>query len=287
MKASGRGEVMRGLLTIVRITVHEAVRRRILLAALLCGAAFLALYGTGFYFVAREMQHEAAASLLQRRLALNLLVLAGLFAVNFLSVMTAVLLPADALSGEIASGVMQTVASKPVRRSTIVLGKWAAYVLLVGGYLLLLAGGVLAIGRGLGHFTPPAAGAGLALMALECALLVTVVIACGTRFGTITNGVVVLGLHGLAFIGNWVEQIGTFVGNDAARAMGTIASLIMPSESLWQLAASRMQPAVMRELHMSPFSPASVPSPAMIVWAAGYLGIALLLGLRHFRRRAL
>jgi Cu-processing system permease protein len=278
---------MRGLLTIVHLTVHEAVRRRILLAALLCGTAFLALYGTGFYFVGREMQREAVVSLLERRVALNMLVLAGLFAANFLSVMTAVMLPADTLSGEIASGVMQTVASKPLRRSTIVLGKWIAFALLVVGYLLVLAGGVLAISRGLGRFTPPAIGSGLSLMAFECVLLVTLVIACGTRFSTITNGVVVLGLYGFAFIGNWVEQIGALVGNDAARSVGTVASLIMPSESLWQLAASRMQPAIMRELHMTPFSPASVPSPAMVVWAAGYLLVALLLGLRYFRHRAL
>jgi hypothetical protein len=146
---------------------------------------------------------------------------------------------------------------------------------------------VLGIGRVLGRFTPPAAGAGLSLMALECVLLVTVVIACGTRFGTVTNGVIALGLHGLAFIGNWVEQIGAFVDNDAARSVGTVASLIMPSESLWQLAAARMQPAMMRELHMTPFSPASVPSLAMVVWAAGYLLVALLLGLRTFRHRPL
>lgn len=278
---------MNGFLTILRLTVHEASRRRILLAALLGGVAFLALYGTGFYFVGRQMQHQPVVSLLERRMALNLLLLAGLFAVDLLGVMAAVLLPADTLSGEIASGVLQTVASKPVRRSAILLGKWAAFVLLVTAYLLLLAGGVLVIGRSLGGFLPPNAGTGLALMVLEGALLVTMVIACGTRFGTITNGMIVLGLHGLAFVGNWVEQIGTFVGNDAARSVGTIASLIMPSESLWQLAASRMQPAVMRELHMGPFSPASVPSPAMVVWAVGYLLVALLLALHAFRRRPL
>jgi Cu-processing system permease protein len=278
---------MNGFLTILRLTVHEASRRRILLAALLGGVAFLALYGTGFYFVGRQMQHQPVVSLLERRMALNLLLLAGLFAVDLLGVMAAVLLPADTLSGEIASGVLQTVASKPVRRSAILLGKWAAFVLLVTAYLLLLAGGVLVIGRSLGGFLPPNAGTGLALMVLEGALLVTMVIACGTRFGTITNGMIVLGLHGLAFVGNWVEQIGTFVGNDAARSVGTIASLIMPSESLWQLAASRMQPTVMRELHMGPFSPASVPSPAMVVWAVGYLLVALLLALHTFRRRPL
>lgn len=278
---------MRALLTIARFTAHETARRRILLAALLCGAAFLALYATGFHFVAREMRHSATMPPVQQRLALNLLVLAGLYAVNFLLVMTAVLLPAGTLSGEIASGLMQTVASKPVRRSTIVLGKWLAFCGLVVAYLLLLAGGVLAIARALAGFSPPGVAAGLPLMALEGVLLVTLVIACGTRLGTVTNGVVVLGLYGLAFVGNWVEQIGTLLGNHAARAVGTVASLLMPSEALWQMAAAHMQPAVMLELHLTPFSPASVPSPAMAAWAAGYLVVALLLGLRAFRRRPL
>jgi Cu-processing system permease protein len=278
---------VRRLLTIVHLTLHEAMRRRILLAALVCGVAFLVLYGTGFHFVERDLRLNATMPLLQRRLALNLFVLAGLFAVNFLSVMTAVMLPVDTLAGEIASGVMQTLASKPIRRAEILVGKWVAYVILVVGYLVALAGGVLLVARVLGRFTPPNVALGLPLMALECVLLVTLSIAGGTRFSAVTNGVMVLGLHGLAFIGNWVEQIGTLMGNDAARSIGTIASLLMPSEALWQLAASRMQPALMRDLHMTPFSPASVPSPAMVVWAAGYLVVVLLLGLRQFRRRAL
>jgi Cu-processing system permease protein len=278
---------MRRLLTIVRFTLHEAMRRRILLAALACGVAFLALYGTGFHFVERDLRQHATMPLLERRMALAMFVLAGLFAVNFLSVMTAVMLPVDTLAGEIASGVMQTLASKPVRRAEILLGKWGAYVILVVGYLAVMAGGVLLVARVLGRYTPPNVAAGLPLMALECVLLVTLSIAGGTRFSAVTNGVVVLGLHGFAFIGNWVEQIGTLVGNDAARSIGTIASLLMPSESLWQLAASRMQPSLMRELHMTPFSPASVPSPAMVVWAAGYLVVVLLIGLRQFRHRAL
>lgn len=287
MTTSDRGETVRRLLTIVQLTLHEAMRRRVLLAALVCGAAFLVLYATGFHFVERDLRQNAAMPLLQRRLTLNLFVLAGLFAVNFLSVMTAVMLPVDTLSGEITSGVMQTLAAKPVRRAEILLGKWAAYLILVVGYLAVMAGGVLLVARALGRFTPPHVASGLPLMALECALLVTLSIAGGTRFSAVTNGVAVLGLHGLAFIGNWVEQIGTLVGNDAARSIGTVASLLMPSESLWQLAASRMQPALMRELHLTPFSPASVPSPAMVVWAAGYLVVALLLGLRQFQRRSL
>ena len=278
---------MRGFVTIVHLTLHEAVRRRILLAALLCGAAFLILYGVGFHFIERDLQRHGPVSLLQRAMMLNFFVLAGLFAVDFLCVVTAVVLPVDSVSGEIASGVMQTLAAKPIRRADILLGKWAAHLILVLGYLLLLAGGVLAVARVMGRFTPPHVGPGLALMGLECALLVTLSIAGGTRFTTITNAIVVLGLHGLAFIGNWIEQIGAFADNEAARNVGTIASLVMPSESLWQLAASLMQPPVMRDLHVTPFSPASTPSGAMVAWAVAYLLVVLVAGLRWFRRRPL
>ena len=89
----------------------------------------------------------------------------------------------------------------------------------------------------------------------------------------------VFGLYGLAFIGGWMEQIGTFANNTTARYIGIAASLLVPSESLWQLAAHHMQPPIMRDLALTPFSPASVASPAMVAWA-------VLLRRRDARRRA-
>src|SRR5690349_9198191 len=141
--------------------------------------------------------------------------------------MAAVLLPIDTLSGEIGSGVIQTLAVRPIRRREIVLGKWLGYWVVMAGYLALLAGGVLAIAAALAHFTPPRVQIGLPLMLLEGTLLLTLSIAGGARLSTVTNGMLAFGLFGLAFIGNWVEQIGTWAGNDAARQVGTVASLIM------------------------------------------------------------
>jgi len=46
---------VRNVLTIAHLTLHEALRRRILLAALVCAAAFLALFAVGLHFVVREM----------------------------------------------------------------------------------------------------------------------------------------------------------------------------------------------------------------------------------------
>lgn len=278
---------MRSILVIARLTLAEAARRRILVATLLCGLAFLVLFGIGFHFVAKDVAKAGLVNQLQSRAVLVFFTLAGLYATNFLTIMTAVLLPVDTLSGEIASGVMQTIASKPVRRSDIVLGKWLAFCVVIAGYLLLLAGGVLLIVRLRGGVILPNLHIGLPLMLLEAIVLLSLSIAGGTRFSTVTNGVVVFGLYGLAFLGGWMEQIGTFAGNDAARSIGTVASLVMPSESMWQLAAHNMQPPIVRALGVGPFQFAAVPTPAMVWWAAGYVTVVMAFALRRFAKRPL
>src|SRR5580765_4533294 len=278
---------MRNLITIAHLTLHEAVRRRVLTAALIVGTAFLALFGVGMHFMLRELNKSHDLTLIERRVMLNALTLAGLFAASRLIVITAVLLPVDTLSGEIASGVIQTLAAKPVRRSEIVLGKWIGHWLVLLVYFVLIVGGVLAVARALGHFTPPHIERGLPLLMLEATVLLSVAIAGGTRLSTITNGMMAFGLYGFAFIGNWIEQIGTFTDNVTARNVGTLSSLVLPTESLWNLAAYQMQPTIMRELSVTPFSPVSVPSMAMIWWAVGYVVVALFLGLRAFRHRPL
>jgi len=278
---------LRDVWTIAHLTLHEAMRRRILLAASICGAAFLTLFGIGLHFGIADLDKESGMHVVQRAVVLNMMTLAGLFATNFLMVMTAVLLPVDTLSGEIGSGVLQTVASKPVRRSDIVLGKWLGHVIVLAAYFVMLAGGVLTIVRCLGHFTPPRIAQGLPLMMLEGLVLLSLSIAGGSRLSTVTNGILAFGLYGLAFIGNLVEQIGTFADNDAARYVGTVASLIMPSEALWQRAAWHMQPTLTQQIGGTPFSPISVPSPAMVWWAAGYAAVAVGFGVWGLRKRAL
>ena len=277
---------MHPVITIALLTVHEAARRRILLAALLLGGAFLAIYATGFYFAHDNVTAEQLVDA-QRRIVFNMLAMAGLYAVNFLTVMASILIPIDTISGEIESGVMQTIATKPVARWNIVVGKWLGFVVVLAGYLAVMAGGVLAITRIISGFVPPNAAFGVSLMLLEGALFVTISIAAGTRLSTLANGVLGFGLFGLAFIGGWMEQIGTVLGNGTTRNVGIVASLVVPSESLWQLAAYNMQPSIMRDVNFTPFSPASVPSGAMVAWAACYLVVALLIAVRLLRTRDL
>jgi len=275
------------LLWIVQLTVFEARRRRVLVATLACGAVFLVAFAIGLHFVHQNLIARANASVLEQRLVQTFFLMAGMYGVNFLTVLTAVLLPVDTLSGEIGSGVMQCVAAKPIRRSEIVLGKWLGHALVLTVYLAFLTAGLLTIGRLTTGFLLSGLSTALPLLWLEGLVFLSLSIAFGARFSTITNGILVFGLYGLAFVGNWTEQIGAMTGNDAARTVGTVTSLIMPTEALWQLAAWHMQPPLMREVQLTPFSPASVANGNMVVWAVAYVAVALGSAVGTFRRRDL
>ena len=277
---------MADILTIARLTLFEARRKRILFAAILCGIAFLAVFATGMFLAYRDLTRRTT-SFIDRQATLVLLTVAGLYAVNFLSVLFAVLLPVDAISGEIDSGVMQTLVSKPVRRADVVLGKWLGHWIVVATYLVALGGGVLVTGRLISGFVPPSVVAAISLMLLEVTLLMTVSMAGGTRFSTVTNGIASLGFYGVAFIGGWIEQIGGFAGVQSARTLGIVVSLISPADSLWRLGSYYLQPPLVRDLGAAVFTSASVPTPLMVWWAGGFTLVTLVVAVRSFEKRQL
>jgi len=279
--------------TIARLTFREASRRKILYAAFLLGIAFLAIYGVGFFLIRQEMVREMANSMEERapfflNQMSNFMLLAGLYAVNFLTVMMTVLTSVDTVAGEISSGTIHTLVSKPIRRWEVLLGKWLGYSGLLTAYLVLMAGGVLLLVRSIAGYTPSGWPSGLAWMWLNAMLLLCLSLLGGTIFSTLANGVMVFGLFGIAFVGGWVEQIGSFLENQTAVNVGIISSLILPSEALWKRAAYEMQSAISGLAPgMTPFSSVSVPSPAMIVYAVIYALVILILAVRKFQRRDL
>lgn len=272
---------------IARLTLREAASRKILWAALILGVAFLALYGVGAYFIQREIVLENTAQPFRREMY-NFLAMAGLYVVNFLVVMMTVLTSVDTLAGEIASGTIQAVVAKPVRRSEIVLGKWLGFAGMLALYVALMGGGVAAVTAAVTGFVVPGLARGLGLMALEGLTLLSVCILGGSLLSTLANGVLAFGLYGLAFVGGWIEQIGSLLRNEAAVNIGIASSLLIPSEALWKRAAFEMQTPLVRDLgSMTPFSAASVPNERMILYAVVYIAVMMALALRQFSRRDL
>jgi Cu-processing system permease protein len=158
-------------------------------------------------------------------------------------------------------------------------------------YLLLMGGGVLLLIWALTGYYPQHPEIALLLMLLNAFLLLSVSLLGGASFSTLTNGVLVFGLYGVAFIGGWLEQIGTMLPDPTAGHtlvnIGIITSLIMPSEALWRRAAYAVQSPLVAALGFSPFTSRSVPSPLMIFYAAAYLVFAFFLAVRRFQQRDL
>ena len=277
---------MRDVITVAHLTLVEARRRRIVLAGAVCALAFLTVFSVAVVFANREMSADPKTSFVERQGTLTAMMIVGFMAANFLSVIFAILLPVDTLSGEIDSGVMQTLASKPIDRAQIVLGKWAGHLLLALAYLLLLCAGILLVIRGVAGLAPAGAAVALPLLMLEITLSLTVSVAGGARFSTVTNAIVAVGIYGVSFIGGFVEQIGGFAGIASMRMIGVLVSLVSPADSMWRLAAHYMEPEVMRSTGMLALG-AAVPTAAMVWWAAGYTALTLLYGIVAFRRRAL
>ena len=282
---------MQGTLLIARLTWLETRRRRIALAALICGLLFLAVFATSMYFgfrlAARGGPAQGPVDVVGMRVAATVLTVAGLYVVNFLVTAVAILLPIDSLSGEISSGVIQTLASKPVDRAAIVVGKWLAYLAMTAAYLLLLGGGVILTMRLFADYVAPAVWVPMGLMLLGAAAMLSITIAGGVRLSTITNGIVAFGFYGVAFIAGWMEQIFSLFGNTTARHVGTVVSLLSPADSMWRRAAYELQPVTTVIFQAGPFGVTSVPSAAMIVWAVLFVVGVLAFAAWQFRRRPL
>lgn len=275
---------MMGAWVLAGMTFREAARKKVLWMALVAGFAFLALFGTGLHYQVKDL---ARANLVMRRQLPNAMLMVGLYAVDLLAMVITVLASADTLSGEIASGTIHAVATKPVKRWEILLGKWLGLTGMMTVYIVTMVGGVTFVAYVLSGATALHLFRGAFLIWLESVVLLNVTLLCGASFSTLTNGVLVLGLYAIAFLGGWIEQIGAITHSPRAVDVGIIASIIMPSESLWRRAAFEMQSPVIGALGMSPFSNASVPSLAMIGYSGLYLGLALLLALRSFSNRDL
>lgn len=288
-------------ITIARFTFQEARRRRLLWLGIGLGVAFLALFGVGFYFVFDDIRRSVIMDFVgsdeqetMLSLVANLFLMMGMFVVNFLVVLVAILTTVGAISSEISSHTIQAVVTKPLRRWEIILGKWLGHAFMVAFYIIMLTGGIILIVKVISGYGPDHLVEGLGLYVLEGLVLMSVSILGGTRLSTMANGVVVFMVYGLAFVGGWVEQIASlpFVNSETAVTIGSLAGKLMPSEVLWRRASHVMAPSISlgTDFEGPPpflFTFGREPSSSVVLYALVYIVVILVLAFASFQRRDL
>jgi Cu-processing system permease protein len=282
--ARGPGAV-RTVLLMAKVTFVEAARRRILWIAGLAGAAFLALFWAALHSVLQSMSPRVAP--VNRLEGVGMMTMMVLYAGSMMTSLMATLIACDTLSGEIASGTIHAIATKPVHRWCLVLGKWIGFAGMLTLYVLLIEGGTILIAWMEARRVTPHTPAALSLLWLQAIVLLGVTMLCSTRLSSLTSGACTLGLYGLAFVGGWIEQFGAIRQIKTCTDLGILASLIMPSDALWRRVAFKVQPPILGAAGVSPFSSSAVPSTAMVVYAALYAMVALAIASIIFERRDL
>ena len=277
---------MIGIWIMAGITFREAARKKILWTAFIAGIGFLLVFGIGLHFQVEDFRMSTVPPFLRYQI-LNSMLMIGLYTVDLLAVVMTTLTSVDTLAGEITSGTIHAMATKPLARWEILIGKWVGFVGMVAAYVAIMFGGTIAEGYWIGGVAAQHPVHGALLIFLECVLALSVTFMFGTWFSTLTNGVIVLGLLGLAFLGGWLEQLSGFTEGSRLAMVGIVSSLIMPSEAVWRRAAFEMQSPLAGSLQFSPFADISVPSVAMIGYACVYLLVALVIAIYHFHQRDL
>jgi Cu-processing system permease protein len=277
-------------LPVTRVSMREAVSRRLVLIGVILSLAFLALFAFGFNALYTRVEPDTASST-ELAAAATVMTVLGLYVVRFLAAMLSIFLASGAVASEIDSGLLHAVLARPLSRTSWLAQRWLAFVVISVGYVTLMTGAVMLIANAIADYVPLSAGRALAVMALELAVLLSVGLLTSATWSTVTSGVVTFSLFGVAWLAGIIELIGQEVGSQTMRMIGIVTSLIIPSDALWRGASFYLQsPAALAfgsQAPANPFGGTAPPTAMLIGWSIGYVIVGLLAAAWRLRRRDL
>jgi ABC-2 type transport system permease protein len=283
------------VLVIARVTLAEAVRRRLFLALLLLTLGSIVLSWWGFSQVATfqprgEPLEPAARTLLESQLLILVT-----FMFSFVLGISAAFIAAPMMAADLESGVVLAILARPVRRAELVLGKWIGVFLLVGGYTVAAALAELIVVDLTTGYSPPHPAEAIVFLVAEATILLTLAMALATRLSAITTGVLVVGAFGVAWVLGIIGGIGVAFDNPTVTAIGDASRVLLPTDGLWRGALYQLEPAAVllayaqapRAAAAFPFYVSAPASLAYVLSCGTWIVLVLLAGIWSFRRREL
>jgi Cu-processing system permease protein len=297
------------MLVVARWTVLEARRRKLLLAGVVLSVAFVVVFALAFTLLYHSQQRgllngQASATgptgvLAPREELLvlsTILVVLGLYGVQFLATLLALFLGVASVSPEVDSGALHAVLARPLSRLDYLLGRFLALAGMLTAYVVVMSGALLLTARIVAGYQAGDTIRVVGLMILQVLVLLAVSLLGSTVLPTLANGVVMLALFGLAWLGGIIQFIGTVPpGNDLMANLGTAVSLLLPADAVWRGASYHLMPPslVVAGSFVSqgdpglPFASTTPMAPAMLTWALAYPAACIGLAVAAFRRRDL
>ena len=294
------------LLVVARWTVLEARRRRLLLAGVVLSIAFVVVFALAFSLLYHSQERNllgaqagdsGPVSPREQLLVLStILVVLGLYGVQFLAALLGLFLGVASVSPEVDSGALHAVLARPISRLDYLLGRFLALAGMLTVYVVVMSGSLLLTARVVAGYEAGDATRAVGLMILEVLVLLAVSVLGSSVLPTLTNGVIMLALFGLAWLGGIVGFIGSIPpGNELLANLGTAVGLLLPADAVWRGASYHVLPSGLliassvaggADLEL-PFGSTTPIAPALLAWAVAYPTLCLGLAVACFRRRDL
>ena len=277
------------VLTVAALTLQEAARRRVLRSLAALTVVLLGLSAWGFSRIDAEFGGlTSGESKMAAALVLNLV----MFGLSLIAALGTAFLAGPTLAGEAESGIALAVLARPVRRSAVLVGKWLGLVGFGGGFVALAGLAQLLIVRVAVGYWPPHPVTGLALMAGQAVVLLTLGLLLSTAISPMASGIVAVGLFGATWIAGVVGGLGQALGNESVAKVGTVSRMLLPTDGLWRGSMNSFQdPTLLGQFSEMfeghPFLSSAPLTGAYLGWAALWIAVVLALAGLTFQRRDL
>ena len=286
---------MSSVLTIARLTVAEAMRRRIVwvLVALTVLTVALTTWGMErLVSLAREGTTDEATIWL----GVSQMLILVAFMFSFVLAMTAAFLGAPAIAADLESGIAHAMLARPVRRADLVVGRWLGLVAVVVAYGTgsgLLE--IFSVGLVTGY-APPHPFLAVLFLSAQAVVLLTIAILLSTRIPAIAAGAICVVLFGLGWMAGVFAGIGRAFNAGPLITVADASQWILPTDGLWRGTIYGLEPPVVVLVALgrggsvsqaNPFFAASLPPATFLAWSVVWIAIVLGLAVVSLTRRDL
>jgi ABC-type transport system involved in multi-copper enzyme maturation permease subunit len=278
------------VLTIAGLTLREAYRRKVVWGLAALTAILLVLNGWGFASLKGLDTSFGQMTTGEARLVASQLLNLVMFAMSLIVALGTAFLAGPTLSGEMETGIAQAVLARPVRRTSVLAGKWLGLSVFASAYVLVAGFIEFGVVHWAVGYRPPSPFTALALLSAEAITLLTLALLLSSLISPLASGVVSVGLFGAGWVAGVVGSVGEAIQNDKVARVGAVSRVLLPTDGLWHGAMHALQdPSVVtlfpEAARGSPFLGASAPTVGYLAWIIIWLALVGTLCALTFARR--
>lgn len=287
---------MRAILTIARLTVAEAARRRILVVLLALTLVSVALTTLGVERLVTLGRASGDANELEIQVGVSQILILVAFMFSFVLAMTAAFLAAPSIAADLETGVAHALLARPIRRADYVIGRWIGLVVIVAAYAA--GSGLLEIAavRLVTGYAPPQPPMAVAFLSAQAIVLLTLALLCSTRLPAIAAGAICVVVYGLGWMAGVFAGIGRVFDAGPLVAVAEASRWLLPSDGLWRGTIYSLEPPAVVLVALgrggpaadaNPFFASTPPPLPFLAWSVAWVVLVLALTVISLDRRDL